>query len=124
MWNAALSLGARFVPNRRAAESNAALRPEVAAESTGRSATSVQAIFAESEHKSHVEVDRLFSVLMLLQWITAIVIAFVVSPQTWIGDEARIHFHIWTAVLLGGALSGLPILFAQILPGSAVTRQS
>ena len=82
----------------------------------------LEAIFAASEQKSHAEIDRLFAVLMLLQWITAIVIAFVVSPRTWIGDEARVHVHVWAAVLLGGGLSGLPILFAQMMPGARLTR--
>ena len=54
---------------------------------------------------------------MLLQWITAIVIAFVVSPRTWIGDEARVHVHVWAAVLLGGALSGLSYSANDAWPG-------
>jgi len=97
-------------------------RPKAAPQPIARPASCAETIFTASEHKSHVEIDRLFAVLMLLQWITAIVIAFVVSPFTWIGDEARVHVHVWAAVLLGGALSGLPILFAQLMPGATLTR--
>jgi signal transduction histidine kinase len=121
MWNAALSLGAHFVPR--------VLTPGTDRDSSRngpqpavKSDLCAQAIFAASEHKSRAEIDRLFAVLMLLQWITAIVIAFVVSPRTWIGDEARVHAHVWAAVLLGGALSGLPILFSQTMPGATITR--
>jgi signal transduction histidine kinase len=89
---------------------------------TVKSESCAETIFAASEHKSRAEIDRLFAVLMLLQWITAIAIAFVVSPRTWIGDEARVHAHVWAAVLLGGALSGLPILIAQAMPGAPLTR--
>src|SRR5262249_40098930 len=121
MWNAALSLGARFAPNRPTAESNAPARNRAAQLNAGPGSCA-EAIFAESEHKSRVEIDRLFAVLMLLQWVAAIIIAFVVSPQTWIGDQARVHIHIWAAVLLGGALSALPIAFSQMMPGATLTR--
>jgi signal transduction histidine kinase len=122
MWNAALSLGARFVPKSLAMGIDVLLGRTAAPQLTAKTASCAEAIFAASEHKSHVEIDRLFAVLMLLQWIAAIAIAFVVSPRTWIGDEARVHVHVWAAVLLGGALSGLPILFAQTMPGAPLTR--
>jgi signal transduction histidine kinase len=122
MWNTALSLGARFVPKWLTAESDVPALRKPVPQSSARPDRCAQAIFAASEHKSHAEIDRLFAVLMLLQWITAIAMAFVVSPRTWIGDEARVHVHVWAAVLVGGALSGLPILFAQIMPGARLTR--
>jgi signal transduction histidine kinase len=122
MWNAALSLGASFVPKRLTTESDAPSRRNAASQAIATPATCAEAIFAASEHKTRVDIDRLFAVLMLLQWITAIAIAFVVSPRTWIGDEARVHAHVWAAVLLGGALSGLPILFSQMMPGATLTR--
>jgi two-component system sensor histidine kinase/response regulator len=122
MWNAALSLGARFVPKLPTAETNGLERRIPAPQSIARPASCAEAIFAVSEYKSHVEIDRLFAVLMLLQWIVAIVIAFVVSPLTWIGDEASVHAHVWAAVVLGFVLSGLPIWFAQTMPGAALTR--
>src|SRR5918995_4596891 len=104
MWNAALSLGARFVPKWLTTETDVLSRRKEAQQSA-KPASCAEAIFAAGEHKSQAEIDRLFAVLMLLQWITAIAIAFVVSPRTWIGDEARVHAHVWAAVLLGGALS-------------------
>src|SRR4051812_1068385 len=122
MWNAALSLGARFVPTWLTTETDIVARRKGVSQSNAQAASCAEAIFAAVEQKSHVEIDRLFAVLMLLQWITAIIIAFVVSPKTWIGDEAQVHIHVWAAVLLGGALSGLPILFAQMMPGSRLTR--
>src|SRR4051794_21434202 len=119
MWNAALSLGARFVPKWLKTGIDEPSRRTGLSQSIAAPNSCAEAIFAAGEDKSHAEIDRLFAVLMLLQWITAIAIAFVVSPRTWIGDESRVHVHVWAAVLLGGALSGLPILFAQMMPGAA-----
>jgi two-component system, sensor histidine kinase and response regulator len=122
MWNAALSLGARFAPKSLAAEINRKSSQNSGVQPFAKLDSCAEAIFAATEHKSRAEIDRLFAVLMLLQWVTAIAIAFIVSPRTWIGDESRVHAHIWAAVLLGGVLSGLPILFSQMMPGATLTR--
>jgi signal transduction histidine kinase len=121
MWNAALSLGARFVP-KLTATTDGPSRRQSTAQLSDNPASCAEAIFRASEQKSHADIDRLFAVLMILQWVVAIGITFVVSPFTWIGDTARVHEHVWAAVILGFVLSGLPILFAEIMPGAALTR--
>ena len=45
---------------------------------------------------------------MVGQWVFAIVIALVFSPYAWEGRERAVHVHVWTAVLLGGAITGFP----------------
>ena len=64
----------------------------------------------------------LFAWLMLLQWLGGVAVAIWISPRTWIGTASEIHIHVWVAVLLGGAISSLPIYLALSRPGSAVTR--
>jgi two-component system sensor histidine kinase HydH len=66
--------------------------------------------------------DRRFAVLMLTQWIFAIVVAFTLSPRTWSGPMASVHVHVYAAIFLGGLLSGLPIFLAVYRPGLAITR--
>ncbi len=66
--------------------------------------------------------DRIFAILMLLQAISAIITAFVVSPVAWHGTQSQVHIHVWSAFGLGGLLASLPILLAFRLPGSALTR--
>src|SRR3954466_4951099 len=122
MSNAARSLGVRLMPKRLPMGIDFLSGVRGTPQSTSKTASCAEAIFAASEHKARAEIDRLFAVLMLLQWVAAIAIAFVISPRTWIGDEARVHVHIWAAVLLGGVLSGFPILLAQIMPGATLTR--
>jgi two-component system sensor histidine kinase/response regulator len=122
MWNAALSLGARFMPKWLTTEINVLPRRKAAVQSISRPVACAEAIFAANEHESQAEIDQLFAILMLLQWVAAIAIAFLVSPKTWIGGEATVHVHIWAAVVLGGLLSGLPIVFSQLMPGATITR--
>ena len=66
--------------------------------------------------------DRMFAVLMTIQWATAIVMAMLIAPRTWDGSRSQVHPHVWTAILLGGILSSLPIALAVLRPGHALNR--
>src|SRR5437867_1170944 len=80
--------------------------------------------FEEQTRRSHEQTDRLFLVLMPLQWLAGVALAWFVSPRTWDGLSSRLHPHIWASVLLGGLFSILPIIFICRRPGTALTRQS
>ena len=66
--------------------------------------------------------DRMFALLMALQWAAGIVAALVVSPKTWAGAIPSVHVHVWSAFICGGVLSGLPIFLALRHPGLKSTR--
>src|ERR1700730_8409503 len=66
--------------------------------------------------------DRMFAVLMILQWVGAVIAALALSPKTWNGSESHIHPHVWLAVFLGGGLASLPVYLAWECPGRVVTR--
>ena len=93
------------------------------------SESAVQAIVRRAQERFEVErrrllisTDRLFGALMVVQWIFAIGIAVVFSPYAWEGRERAVHPHVWTAILLGGAISGLPLLLIALRPGAVLTR--
>jgi signal transduction histidine kinase len=80
-------------------------------------------LYRRSQRRNHIETDRLFAKLMILQWIGGIVIAIWVSPKVW--DDAldqKQLWHVWTAVFLGGVISWVPVLLAWRHPGRALTR--
>src|SRR4029078_13449291 len=66
--------------------------------------------------------DRVFAVLVAIQWLFGIVAASWISPRTWAGASSSIHPHVWAAVIIGGAISALPIALAIMMPGRALTR--
>jgi signal transduction histidine kinase/DNA-binding response OmpR family regulator/HPt (histidine-containing phosphotransfer) domain-containing protein len=68
--------------------------------------------------------DRMFALLLGLQWLAGILAAVWLSPQTWIGQTSYVHFHVWAAVILGSAIVSLPILLVFTHPGFAVTRHT
>lgn len=77
-----------------------------------------------SEHKASVfrRADKMFAWLMGAQWLFGIILAVVVAPYAWEGRIRSLHTHVWVAVLLGGALSALPIALTILRPGTALTR--
>ena len=75
-------------------------------------------------HQQHLwsSTDRMFGVLMLLQWLGCIAAAVVISPLTWEGTRSAPHLHLWAAILLGGALALYPTYLVIRHAGSALTR--
>jgi signal transduction histidine kinase/CheY-like chemotaxis protein/HPt (histidine-containing phosphotransfer) domain-containing protein len=69
-----------------------------------------------------VRTDRMFAVLMILQWIGGIIMALVVSPRTWSGTQSDLHPHVLIALVGGGVLAALPVFMAIAYPGRLSTR--
>ena len=79
-------------------------------------------LFAENRRRVWRQTDRLFGTLLLVQWAAAVALAVWASPRAWAGAESRVHEHVWTALILGGWIAGLPAAVAYLRPGSARTR--
>ena len=101
------------------------MQPTTTKPTTGRTlpaTTRADALFADGLNLVHRRCDRVFFWLMAAQWVLAIGLALVVSPQTWEGRSSSIHVHLWMAVFLGAALN-LPVFFLTLRrPGSKLTR--
>jgi two-component system, sensor histidine kinase and response regulator len=79
-------------------------------------------IFEQERQQIFRRTDRMFAVLMILQWIGGIIAALMLSPKTWDGSQSHIHPHVWLAVGLGGALASFPVYLAIVFPGRLITR--
>lgn len=79
-------------------------------------------LFQQDYDKILVRTDRLFVILMVLQWAAAVTAAAVLSPLTWIGEKSEVHLHVVLAIGLGGAITLLPLLLVWLRPGQALTR--
>src|SRR5437868_5428653 len=82
------------------------------------------ALFEESQLQILQRTDRMFAWLMVFQWLAGIAAALWISPRTWIGATSQVHMHVWAAILLGGAISSLPVFLAFKRPGYAITRHT
>ena len=88
----------------------------------GGQADRVESLYQEQRHSRHVKGDRMFAVLMIAQWVFAIVLAVLVSPYTWDGTTRQFHPHLYAAVFMGGGIALFPVLLAVYLPGRNITR--
>jgi two-component system, sensor histidine kinase and response regulator len=79
-------------------------------------------LFRQHQEEIYRSTDRIFARLMLFQWVAAVVAALLISPQTWVGQTAYVHLHVWAAVFLGGAITLFPVWMTRAFPGSAPTR--
>ena len=84
----------------------------------------VEKVFQAAQRQNYRQTDRLFAVLMLVQWSFAIFLAFYVSPLAWAGTRSSTHVHVYAAVFLGGLIAGLPVAFAWKWPGMTITRHT
>lgn len=82
----------------------------------------VNDLFSEYQQNIYKRTDRMFAVLMIVQWLAGIAAAIWLSPRTWIGSESEIHLHVWAALFLGTVISLLPIALALTRPGETATR--
>jgi hypothetical protein len=67
-------------------------------------------------------VDRMFAVLLAVQYVAGIIGALLVSPYAWEGKDRVLHMHVWVAILGGAGIIILPILLAMFRPGTLMTR--
>lgn len=79
-------------------------------------------LFESQQRVIYVRTDRLFALLMMLQWVGSVAAALFISPYTWAGSRFQTHPHVWMAAVLGGVLASLPVYLAIYFPGRVLTR--
>lgn len=79
-------------------------------------------LLAERNRDLNLRTNRLFAWLMAFQWIGGIVLAATVSPLQWDGGTSAMHQHLVSAIVLGGALSGMALAWLFARPLSPFTR--
>ena len=82
---------------------------------------------AEARYDTHRQeifrtTDRTFAGLMIGQWLFAILVAMTYSPYGWQGKVKTVHMHVWVALILGAAITSLPVGLAWLRPGEPLTR--
>jgi hypothetical protein len=82
----------------------------------------VKELFTEHQQSIFKRTDRMFAVLMGIQWLAGVAAALWLSPRTWAGADSQTHIHVWAALFLGAVLNIFPITLALTRPGETSTR--
>ena len=78
-------------------------------------------LLADQFDAIHRHTDRLFAVLMPLEWIASVLaVLFFASPSASVVHDYR---PVWSAILLGGGITLVPVYLALWRPGRVSTRQ-
>ncbi len=77
-----------------------------------------------NEHKKsiYVRTDRLFVVLMSIQFVAAIAAAWIISPRVWAGGSSSLHLHVIGAIIIGALLAIVPITMVLRNPGTKLNQ--
>jgi signal transduction histidine kinase/DNA-binding NarL/FixJ family response regulator len=81
-----------------------------------------QELLFEQQQQIYRRTDRMFAVLMVVQWLAAIFASLWLTPHTWSGASSNMHPHVWLSVFLGALLCWVPVAFVWQYPGQAITR--
>jgi signal transduction histidine kinase len=79
-------------------------------------------IFDKNLYLEQATTDRFFFWLFIAQWLAAVLIAVVLSPFRWEGDDRVLHVHLEAALLVGGAINFFPFILIRMQPGWWMTR--
>ncbi len=82
----------------------------------------VTQLFHERYRAMCVRVDHMLARLMVVQWVASIVVAAWISPLAWAGKESALHAHLLASIVVGGAITSLPVWLAAKAPGEQSTR--
>ena len=88
----------------------------------GTAADRTEALYREHVNARRVTADKMFAILMIVQWLFAIVLAVLVSPYAWAGKTREFHPHLLAAIFMGGGIVLFPLLLAVYRPGHVLTR--
>jgi signal transduction histidine kinase/DNA-binding response OmpR family regulator len=94
------------------------------AEATEEIGPRASELVAEHKNRVYSQTSRLFTILMLVQWVAGIAAALWISPRAWNGPVSQVHLHVWLAVFLGGTITSLPVFLTIVRPNDAFTRHT
>jgi hypothetical protein len=78
--------------------------------------------YEKYRRRTIADTDRLFTGVFVVEWIIAVVLSLIVSPYAWEGRVRAVHYHVWVALLLGGAIVSLPLYLTTRHRGQLLTR--
>lgn len=65
-------------------------------------------LFRQNQQQLYRSTDRIFTRLLVLEFVAGLVLATTVSPFTWLGAERQLHIHVLGALVLGALLAFFP----------------
>ncbi len=68
------------------------------------------------------QTDRLFSILLPIQWVAALACSIFVSPHLWVSDPLMVEHSFHAAFIIGGIITLIPLICLIAKPGALFNR--
>jgi hypothetical protein len=88
----------------------------------GETAARSALLFEEWRGANDERHNRVFSYLIVAQWLGCVQTALFVSPLTWAGAASKLHPNVWASMLLGSLIGLPPVALSVLRPRAAATR--
>ena len=79
-------------------------------------------LFRQQRDAVYRQTDQLFARVLLLEWAVLLIVAFFVSPANGHATLAAGQARIWSALLIGGIMTLIPLALVRWRSGAASTR--
>lgn len=67
-----------------------------------------QELFRQRQLETQSAINRMFAILLLIQFVATIALAMFLTPLTWSAWESNVNVHVWGSILLGSVLAIYP----------------
>ncbi len=100
---------------------------EIQSEKSDRSMTEEQqaaasGLYHRARFRFHQKVDKVFLLLLCVQWPIAVGLAIFMTPYTWAGPASAVHPHVYASVVIGGLATLFPAWLVWKHSGEVLTR--
>jgi two-component system, NtrC family, sensor histidine kinase HydH len=81
----------------------------------------VAELYRTKRDASFARTSQRLAVLVLAQWVLAVLVAVTLSPLVQKGEVTGLY-HVWVAVIAGGLVTAIPVYLTRTRPSAAITR--
>lgn len=85
-------------------------------------ASRIQSLYGDYFQANAERTDRMFGVLLVIQYIAGVLGAIYISPFTWSGHESSIHLHVYASIIFGLIAISAPLYLIGYHRGRPITR--
>jgi len=82
----------------------------------------VQQEFQNMLESNYKKTGDIFKVLLIVEWAFVVFIAFIITPNTWIGSRPTLHIHVILSIIAGALLTVTPLVLFRMAPTTLISR--
>ncbi|MEM7312903.1 MAG: ATP-binding protein, partial [Planctomycetota bacterium] len=78
----------------------------------------------QQQYSLNKKTDKIFCVLMLLQYFAGVFLALHIAPYTWYGSHYSVHIHVFVAIVMGLGITIPALATSHYMSGTPMSRHT